>query len=62
MAVPNVGNVASFIKSLYDSQTNLFAPRVGEKGDLKSTALAFQALEYLGELQVAQRTDSSEMM
>jgi hypothetical protein len=51
MAVPNVGNVASFIKSLYDSQTNLFAPRVGEKGDLKSTALAFQALEYLGELQ-----------
>lgn len=51
LAVPNAGNVASFIKSLYDTQTNLFAARVGEKGDLKSTALAFQALEYLGELQ-----------
>lgn len=51
--MPNAGNVASFIKSLYDTQTNLFAARVGEKGDLKSTALAFQALEYLGELQVS---------
>jgi len=50
-AVPNAGNVASFIKSLYDSKTNLFAPRLGERGDLKSTALAFQTLEYLGELQ-----------
>eukprot|EP00005_Dracoamoeba_jomungandri_P001968 CAMPEP_0174261362 /NCGR_PEP_ID=MMETSP0439-20130205/11380_1 /TAXON_ID=0 /ORGANISM="Stereomyxa ramosa, Strain Chinc5" /LENGTH=986 /DNA_ID=CAMNT_0015345823 /DNA_START=77 /DNA_END=3037 /DNA_ORIENTATION=+ len=51
MGVPNSGNVATFIKSLYVSDTHLFANRVGEKGDLKSTALAFQALESLGELQ-----------
>ena len=52
LTIPNSGNVATFIRSLYDADTHLFANRVGETGDLKSTALAFQTLEYLGELQV----------
>lgn len=49
--IPNAANVAAYVKSLYDTERRLFADRVGEKGDLKSTALAFQTLEQLGELQ-----------
>ncbi|KAL6080071.1 hypothetical protein QOT17_000457 [Balamuthia mandrillaris] len=51
LPIPNSGNVATFVRSLLDAESNLFASRVGEKGDLKSTALALQVLDYLGELQ-----------
>jgi len=60
LSIPNSGNVATFIKSLYDADTHLFANRVGETGDLKSTAIAFQTLEYLGELQRAWVQDMVE--
>jgi len=60
LTIPNSGNVATYIRSLYDADTHLFANRVGETGDLKSTALAFQTLEYLGELQRAWVQDMVE--
>lgn len=53
VSIPNSANVGNFIKSLYNERTKLFSNRLGETGDLKSTALAFQTLEYLGELQRA---------
>jgi len=56
-AVPNTANTANFVKSLYNTESKLFSKRVGDKGDVKSTALAFQALELLN----AQKTFLKEI-
>lgn len=48
--IPLPTTAAQFLYSLLDSTTGLFAERVGETGDLRSTAFALQALESLGQL------------
>jgi prenyltransferase beta subunit len=47
--IPNSAQIVNCIKNLVDPQTGLFSNRGGEKGDLKSTALALQTLKLLGE-------------
>lgn len=49
--ISNSAGVATFIHSLYDRETKLFAPTVGGTGTIKSTAVAFQVLAILDQLQ-----------
>jgi len=50
-SVPNAAEIAKSLSRLRDPETGLFFSRSGEKGDLKSTALALQTLEILRENQ-----------
>jgi len=49
--IPNAEEIGNFIHSLYDRDTKLFANVAGATGDLKSTALAFDAFDRLNLLQ-----------
>eukprot|EP00163_Fabomonas_tropica_P022196 TRINITY_DN3870_c0_g6_i2.p1 TRINITY_DN3870_c0_g6~~TRINITY_DN3870_c0_g6_i2.p1 ORF type:complete len:982 (-),score=423.79 TRINITY_DN3870_c0_g6_i2:1608-4553(-) len=50
-SVPNPENIASFVESLWDANSSLFAATKGGHGDLKSTALALLTLKHTGALE-----------
>eukprot|EP01090_Pellita_catalonica_P013052 TRINITY_DN300_c0_g1_i1.p1 TRINITY_DN300_c0_g1~~TRINITY_DN300_c0_g1_i1.p1 ORF type:complete len:1000 (-),score=213.77 TRINITY_DN300_c0_g1_i1:47-3046(-) len=48
-AIPSGANVVTFLRSLWDEKTGLFANTPGAKGDLRSTSIAFEVIQYLNQ-------------
>ena len=46
--VPDKSNLLHYIRSLIDTESGLFAARVGDKGDLRATGVALSILNALG--------------